>query len=53
VEGDASGVNGSFSLPQPRMAKASSAAGTGAPYAPVGSSTSPTMLLTYPDRHPR
>ena len=40
-------VNGSFSLPQPLMAKASSAAGTGRAYAPVGSSTSPTTLLTY------
>jgi virginiamycin B lyase len=38
-------VNGSFSLPQPLTAKASSAAGTGRAYAPVGSSTT---LLTYP-----
>jgi virginiamycin B lyase len=40
-------VNGAFSLPQPVMAKASSAAGTGRAYAPVGSSTTPTTLLTY------
>jgi virginiamycin B lyase len=40
-------VNGSFSLPQPLMAKASSAAGTGSTSAPIGGSVSPTTLLTY------
>ena len=40
-------VNGSFSLPQSLRAKASSAAGTGADYAPVGGSASPTTLLSY------
>jgi hypothetical protein len=40
-------VNGSFSLPQPLTAKASSAAGTGRAYAPVGGSASPTTLLAY------
>jgi hypothetical protein len=40
-------VNGAFSLPQPLTAKASSAAGTGGAFAPVGGSTNPTTLLTY------
>jgi PKD repeat protein len=40
-------VNGSFSLPQPLMAKATSAKGTGGAFAPVGSSSSPLNLLTY------
>jgi virginiamycin B lyase len=40
-------VNGPFSLPQALTAKASSAAGTGRAYTPVGGSASPTTLLTY------
>ena len=40
-------VNGSFSLPQPLMVRASSTAGTGLAFAPVGSSASPATLLTY------
>jgi hypothetical protein len=40
-------VNGSFWLPQPLMAKASSAAGTGGDYAAVGGATGPRTLLTY------
>jgi len=40
-------VNGSFSLPQPLLARASSATGTGRAFAPVGGSASPTTLLTY------
>jgi len=41
-------VNGTFSLPQPVTAKASSADGVGAAFAPVGGSASPTALLSYP-----
>jgi LmbE family N-acetylglucosaminyl deacetylase len=40
-------VNGSFALPQALQAKASSPLGTGADYAPVGGSSTPTTLLTY------
>jgi hypothetical protein len=40
-------VNGAFSLPQGVQAKASSAAGTGGAFAPVGGSAVPTALLTY------
>jgi hypothetical protein len=40
-------VNGSFSLPQALQADATSAAGTGSAFAPVGGSASPTTLLTY------
>ena len=40
-------VNGSFSLPQPLTAKASSAGGTGGAFAPVGGAANPTTLLTY------
>jgi aminopeptidase YwaD len=40
-------VNGTFSLVQTLQAKASSAAGTGGDYLPVGGSASPTSLLTY------
>ena len=40
-------VNGSFSLPQTLQANATSAAGTGSAFAPVGGSASPTTLLTY------
>ncbi len=40
-------VNGSFSLPQPLQANASSPAGTGSAFAPVGGSANPTTLLTY------
>ncbi len=40
-------VNGSFSLPSALTAKASSAAGTGGAFAPVGGSANPTTLLTY------
>jgi hypothetical protein len=40
-------VNGTFSLPQPLLAKASSAGGTGGAFAAVGGSASPTTLLTY------
>ncbi len=40
-------VNGSFSLPQPLTAKASSAGGAGTAFAPVGGSANPTTLLTY------
>ncbi len=41
-------VNGAFSLPQALTVKASSAGGTGRAFAPVGGSTSPTALLSYP-----
>ncbi|HEX6026316.1 MAG TPA: M14 family zinc carboxypeptidase [Solirubrobacter sp.] len=40
-------VNGSFTLAQPLQASASSAAGTGAAFAPVGGSANPTNVLTY------
>ena len=40
-------VNGAFSLPQPVRAAATSPAGTGGAFAPVGGSASPTSLLTY------
>jgi beta-glucosidase len=40
-------VNGSFSLPQPLQADATSAAGVGGAFAPVGGSASPTALLAY------
>ncbi len=40
-------LNGSFSLPQPLQANASSPAGVGGALATVGGSTTPTTLLTY------
>jgi PKD repeat protein len=40
-------VNGTFSLPQPLEAKASSAAGTGGAFAPLSTTGSPLGLLTY------
>jgi hypothetical protein len=40
-------VNGSFSLAAPVRARATSALGTGAAFAAVGGSSSPTSLLTY------
>jgi hypothetical protein len=40
-------VNGSFSLPSPLQVKASSPAGVGGAFAPVGGSANPTRLLTY------
>ncbi|HEX6026317.1 MAG TPA: M14 family zinc carboxypeptidase [Solirubrobacter sp.] len=40
-------VNGSFTLAQPLQASATSAAGTGAAFAPVGGSANPTSVLTY------
>ena len=40
-------VNGTFALAQTVQAKASSAAGTVADYAPVGGSAAPTPLLSY------
>ncbi len=40
-------VNGSFSLPQPVQAAATSPAGAGAALANVGGSAAPTSLLTY------
>jgi hypothetical protein len=40
-------VNGTFSLPQALQADASSAGGTGGPFAPVGSTSTPTLLETY------
>ena len=40
-------VNGTFALAQPLQARASSAAGTGSAFAPVGGSASPTTLLSY------
>jgi hypothetical protein len=40
-------VNGTFVLPQPLQAQATSPAGSGAGYAPVAGTASPTPLLTY------
>jgi hypothetical protein len=40
-------VNGAFSLPSVLQAQASSPAGVGSGYAPVGGSAAPTPLLTY------
>ena len=40
-------VNGTFALEQPVRAKASSPAGTGGTYAPVGGAAAPTLLLSY------
>jgi hypothetical protein len=40
-------VNGTFSLPQALQADATSPAGNGGPFAPVGGSANPTTLLTY------
>ena len=40
-------VNGTFSLPQALQADATSPAGNGGVFAPVGGSSSPTTLLTY------
>ncbi len=40
-------VNGAFTLAQAVQAQASSAGGTGGPFAPVGGSANPTTLLTY------
>jgi hypothetical protein len=40
-------VNGTFALAQPVQAQATSAGGTGAAFAAVGGSSSPTTLLTY------
>ena len=40
-------LNGTFVLPQPLEALASSPAGTGGAYAPVGGAASPTPLLRY------
>jgi sucrose-6-phosphate hydrolase SacC (GH32 family) len=40
-------VNGSFALPKPLHAQASSAAGQGSAFAPIGGSANPTALLTY------
>ena len=40
-------VNGTFSLPSPLRARATSAAGVGGALANVGGSASPTTLLTY------
>ena len=40
-------VNGSFVMPQALQARASSPLGIGGAFTPVGSSTSPTSLLTY------
>ena len=40
-------VNGAFTLANPLQASATSAAGTGAAFAPVGGSAAPTSLLTY------
>ena len=40
-------VNGTFSLPSPLQARATSAAGTGSALANVGGSASPTVLLNY------
>src|SRR5262249_21395391 len=40
-------VNGTFSLPTPLQAKATSALGTGGAFANVGGSSAPTSLLTY------
>jgi hypothetical protein len=41
-------VNGAFSLPQPLRVAATSPAGTPSALAPVGGSTNPTTLLTWP-----
>jgi alpha-glucuronidase len=41
-------VNGAFALAQPVQAQATSAAGSGSAFAPVGGAASPTTLLTYP-----
>jgi uncharacterized protein (TIGR03118 family) len=40
-------VNGTFVLPQPLQADATSPAGTGGAFAPVGGANAPTTLLTY------
>ncbi|MDA0161616.1 glycoside hydrolase family 3 C-terminal domain-containing protein [Solirubrobacter ginsenosidimutans] len=40
-------VNGTFSLPQPLQAGATSPAGNGGAFAPVGGSANPTTLLSY------
>jgi hypothetical protein len=40
-------VNGTFSLPQPLQASATSPAGNGGAFAPVGGSANPTTLLSY------
>ncbi len=40
-------VNGAFALPSALQAKASSGAGTGGGYGPVGGAASPTPLLAY------
>jgi hypothetical protein len=40
-------VNGAFSLPQPLQVKATNSATPATTFAPVGSSTSPTPLLSY------
>jgi hypothetical protein len=40
-------VNGSFALPKVLQASASSLAGTGSAFAPIGGSAAPTTLLTY------
>jgi hypothetical protein len=40
-------VNGTFSLPQALQADATSPAGVGSAYAPVGGSSNPTKLLAY------
>ena len=40
-------VNGTFALPQPLQASATSPAGNGGAFAPVGGSANPTTLLSY------
>ena len=40
-------MNGTFTLAQPLQVMATSAGGTGSPFAPVGGSAAPTTLLTY------
>jgi sucrose-6-phosphate hydrolase SacC (GH32 family) len=40
-------VNGAFSLAQPVQAQATSSAGTGSAFAPVGGSANPATILTY------
>jgi beta-glucosidase-like glycosyl hydrolase len=40
-------VNGSFSLPSPLQANASSPAGVGSAFAPVGGSANPLLILSY------
>jgi hypothetical protein len=40
-------MNGSFTLAQPLQASATSAAGSGGAFAPVGGSANPTSVLTY------